>query len=80
MTAETLDLALRAAELDATDPLAAHRDRFVPSPDVVAYLDGNSLGRPPAAAAERLEQFVRREWAGPLIRGWTDDGVDGPWM
>jgi kynureninase len=70
----------RAADLDAADPLAGFRARFLPSPDVVAYLDGNSLGRPPAAAAERLERFVRREWAGPLIRGWTDDAVDGPWM
>ncbi|HET6260191.1 MAG TPA: aminotransferase class V-fold PLP-dependent enzyme [Pseudonocardia sp.] len=83
MTAETLDLALRAAELDATDPLAAHRDRFVPSPDVVAYLDGNSLGRPLAGTAERLDRFVREEWGGGLIRAWTGDGPAGsaqPWM
>jgi kynureninase len=83
MTAETLDLALRAAELDATDALAAHRDRFVPSPDVVAYLDGNSLGRPLAGTAERLDRFVREEWGGGLIRAWTGDGPAGsaqPWM
>jgi kynureninase len=83
MTAETLDLALRAAELDATDALAAHRDRFVPSPDVVAYLDGNSLGRPLAGTAERLDRFVREEWGGGLIRAWTGDGPASsaqPWM
>jgi kynureninase len=83
MTAETLDLALRAAELDATDPLAAHRDRFVPSPDVVAYLDGNSLGRPLIGTAERLDRFVREEWGGGLIRAWTGDGPatsTQPWM
>jgi kynureninase len=83
MTAETLDLALRAAELDATDPLAAHRDRFVPSPDVVAYLDGNSLGRPLAGTADRLDRFVREEWGGGLIRAWTGDGPASsaqPWM
>ncbi|GAA1322426.1 kynureninase [Pseudonocardia xinjiangensis] len=85
MTADTLDLASRAAELDAADPLAAHRDRFVPSPGVVAYLDGNSLGRPLAGTAERLERFVREEWGGGLIRGWTGDGPAGassdrPWM
>jgi len=74
----------RAAELDAADPLAGFPGRFLPSPDVVAYLDGNSLGRPPAAAAQRLADFVRDEWAGALIRGWTGDGPwtspEGPWM
>ncbi|MCH6168483.1 kynureninase [Pseudonocardia alaniniphila] len=85
MTAETVDLASRAAELDATDPLSAHRTRFVPSPDVVAYFDGNSLGRPLAGMAERLDRFVTREWGGGLIRGWTGDGpADSrsarPWM
>jgi kynureninase len=83
MTAKALDLARRAAELDATDPLAAHRDRFVPSPDVVAYLDGNSLGRPLAGTAERLDRFVREEWGGGLIRAWTGDGPASsaqPWM
>src|SRR5262249_43902521 len=34
------------------------------------YLDGNSLGRLPRAAAERLHQVVSREWGGDLIRGW----------
>lgn len=70
-----------AARLDAADPLARFRDRFLPAPGVVAYLDGNSLGRPPAGAAQRLDRFVRGQWAGPLIRGWTDDSDDdGPWM
>jgi kynureninase len=58
------------AALDAADPLAAFRDRFViPDPDVL-YLDGNSLGRPPRAALERLTQVAYDEWAGELIRGW----------
>jgi kynureninase len=77
--------AARAVALDATDPLAAFRERFLPSPDVLAYLDGNSLGRPVAAAAVRLDRFVRDEWGGGLIRGWTGDspggaGPTGPWM
>ncbi len=76
MTADRPD----AAELDAADPLARFRDRFLPSPDVVAYLDGNSLGRPPVVTAERLERFVREEWAGRLIRGWSAGGADGAWM
>ena len=67
----------RARALDAADPLRAFRDRFVPAgdADIVAYLDGNSLGRPPRTAPERLDRFVREEWGRRLIRGW-DEG----WM
>ncbi len=57
---------------DAADPLAPYRDRFAPAPGVVAYLDGNSLGRPPAATAERIAEFVRDEWGTRLIRGWDE--------
>jgi kynureninase len=65
------------AALDAADPLAAFRRRFViPDPDVI-YLDGNSLGRPPLAALERLARVASEEWAGQLIRGW-DDWLDEP--
>jgi kynureninase len=69
---------VKARDLDAADPLAHFRERFLPSPDVVAYLDGNSLGRPPIVTAERIEAFVREEWAGRLIRGWTDGWMDWP--
>lgn len=64
--------------LDASDPLAAFRDRFVIDDDLVAYLDGNSLGRVPKATVERLTTFVRQEWGGRLIRGWDDSWVDLP--
>ena len=65
-----------AEELDAADPLAAFRDRFViPDPDLL-YLDGNSLGRPPRAALERLAD-VADEWAMELILGW-DRWLDQP--
>lgn len=57
---------------DAADPLAAFRDRFAAAPDVVAYLDGNSLGRPPAATAGRIASFVSGEWGTRLIRGWDE--------
>ncbi|CAM3874710.1 kynureninase [Isoptericola cucumis] len=76
-TAE-LDPAARAAALDAADPLAAYRDRFVPSDDVVAYLDGNSLGRPTKAAAERLAQFATTGWGARLIRGWDESWYELP--
>jgi len=70
----------RAADADATDPLARLRARFLPAPGVVAYLDGNSLGRPVADAANRLDEFVHHAWAQRLIRGWTEEGTHGPWM
>ena len=34
------------------------------SADVVAYLDGNSLGRPLVGYGGTLEAFVLTEWAG----------------
>lgn len=69
-----------AARLDATDPLAAHRDLFLrgPDDDVVSYLDGNSLGRPLRASADRVDHFVRTAWAGRLIRGWDEEWLDLP--
>ena len=46
--------------------------------DVVAYLDGNSLGRPLEATAQLMDEFIREQWAGRLIRGWTDGWLDWP--
>lgn len=68
----------RAAALDAADPLAAYRDLFVPSEGLVAYLDGNSLGRPLTATRERLASFVDGPWAGRLIRSWDEGWMDAP--
>jgi len=64
--------------LDASDPLAGLRDRFLPTPGLVAYLDGNSLGRPLAASVERIEAFLRDQWAGRLIRGWDEGWMTQP--
>jgi len=64
--------------LDANDPLARYRERFLPTPGLVSYLDGNSLGRPLAASVERVETFLREEWAGKLIRGWDDGWMSQP--
>lgn len=68
----------RATALDAADPLASFRDRFLPAPSVISYLDGNSLGRPLAATAELLDDFVRSRWGGRLIQGWTDGWLEWP--
>jgi kynureninase len=45
---------------------------------VLAYLDGNSLGRPLRATAARLDRFVREDWGQRLIRGWDEGWVDWP--
>ncbi len=67
-----------AAELDAADPLAHHRDLFVGAETPLVYLDGNSLGRPLRSSGERLRTFVEEEWAGRLIRGWDERWMDLP--
>jgi kynureninase len=61
-----------ALALDAGDPLASFRDEFVFEDADLIYLDGNSLGRLPKRAAERLSAVVRREWGERLIRGWGE--------
>jgi kynureninase len=71
-------MALDAAALDDADALAAHRDRFLPMGDVVAYLDGNSLGRPLAASAARIGDFLDGQWGARLIRGWDEGWLDLP--
>jgi kynureninase len=69
------DLHLRARELDAADPLARFRDRFVIADEDLVYLDGNSLGRLPRATRERLRHLVDTEWGEGLIRSW-DSWID----
>ncbi|SMY12162.1 kynureninase [Brevibacterium jeotgali] len=68
----------RARSLDAADRLAAHRGAFAAAPGVVSYLDGNSLGRPTADAAERLRSFTADQWGGRLIRGWEEGWFEKP--
>src|SRR3954447_12689935 len=80
-TATRAALERRAGELDAADPLRGLLDRFVDrdaDEGVLAYLDGNSLGRPTRATAERIERFVREAWGGRLIRGWYEGWMDWP--
>ncbi len=57
--------------LDANDPLNDFRARF-DLPEGVIYLDGNSLGALPIAAAERARGVITGEWGGGLIRSWND--------
>jgi len=80
VSAEPVPVPPTSAELDARDPLAAYRSRFVGADDpaVVAYLDGNSLGRPVATVAERLARFVEGPWGDRLIRSWDESWMDEP--
>lgn len=68
----------QAADLDRRDPLAAFRAEFVLPDGVIAYLDGNSLGRPLRVTGERLARFVDDEWGERLIRAWDERWMDRP--
>ena len=61
-----------ARALDARDPLAAFRAAFVVDDPDLLYLDGNSLGRMPRAAAARVRTTLEEEWGRRLIRGWGE--------
>ncbi|MFE0420081.1 kynureninase [Streptomyces tendae] len=63
-------LAERAASLDAADPLAPLRKRFILA-EYCTYLDGNSLGALPAAVAPALSDAIHRQWGTDLIRSWN---------
>ncbi len=62
-------------ELDLRDPLAGFRDRFVSADPGVIYLDGNSLGRLPAATPAFLDAVVRDGWGTGLVGSW-DTWID----
>jgi kynureninase len=58
---------------DSGDPLRGFRDRFV-VPEGLIYLDGNSLGLMPRAAAGVLNRTIEQEWGHDLIRSWNSAG------
>jgi kynureninase len=60
-----------AEELDAADPLAGFRDRFVRDDQSLIYLDGNSLGPLPRATRARIAEVVSQEWGAGLVRSWS---------
>ncbi len=67
-----------ALALDAADPLARYRDRFVIDDDALIYLDGNSLGRLPKASLERVVEVLDREWGAGLIGSWDKHWLELP--
>jgi len=72
MNADTFQFDLGFAQkLDSKDDLASFREAFVIAEPDLIYMDGNSLGRLPKAAAERLRTLVTDEWGRDLIRAWN---------
>ncbi len=68
----------QAEALDAADPLAPMRERFVLR-DGLVYLDGNSLGAMPHSARERVVACLETEWGRDLIASWnTADWIGLP--
>jgi kynureninase len=66
-----------AEKLDAADPLAGYRERFLLTDPALIYLNGNSLGALPLAVLQRMEAVYREEWGAALARSW-DHWVDLP--
>ncbi|MCA1750115.1 MAG: kynureninase, partial [Sphingomonadales bacterium] len=67
-----------ARSLDAADPLARMRERFV-LPEGVIYLDGNSLGALPRETIAVQRDAVERQWGEDLIRSWNaNDWITAP--
>ncbi len=60
-----------AEALDAADPLARFRDRFVLADPGRIYLDGNSLGRLSTDAREAIAAVVA-DWGDRVVEGWHD--------
>jgi kynureninase len=67
-----------AQSLDRVDLLASFRDRFVIDDPELLYVDGNSLGRLPKAAASLTSNLVEGQWGKRLIRGWEEGWYSSP--
>lgn len=64
---------VRAAVLDAADPLAGLRELFV-LPAGTVYLDGNSLGALPRGVPAAVQRAVVEQWGTGLVASWNDAG------
>ncbi|MFL6789811.1 MAG: kynureninase [Bradyrhizobium sp.] len=73
MSTAPIDSRDACVALDLRDPLRHLRDRFT-IPDGVIYLDGNSLGPMPRAAASVLNRTIEQEWGHDLVRSWNSAG------
>jgi kynureninase len=60
-----------ALALDAQDPLASFRSRFLITDPDLCYLDGNSLGRLPHETVKAVNDFLTNEWGREVVTGWA---------
>jgi kynureninase len=67
-----------AVQLDAQDPLALFRERFVITDPDLIYMDGNSLGRLPKTSITMAEDLVQQQWGTRLIRSWNEGWFTAP--
>jgi kynureninase len=65
-----------ALRLDAADALAGYRAHYVHTDPELVYLDGNSLGRLPAAAVAIAAEVTKDQWGDRLIRSWNEGWWD----
>ncbi|MGH3187669.1 MAG: kynureninase [Streptosporangiaceae bacterium] len=75
--AQVITARAHAEEMDAADPLAGYRERFLLEDPALVYLNGNSLGPLPRATIRRLQTMIGDEWGTALARSW-DHWVDLP--
>ena len=74
MSEPTRDACLALDRDDVLAPLRAQFALDAGDASGLVYLDGNSLGPLPRAAAARVRQVVEAEWGDGLIRSWNDAG------
>ena len=67
-----------AIELDARDPLAHFRERFVITDPDLIYMDGNSLGRLPRATVSLAGELIQQQWGERLIKSWNEGWFTAP--
>jgi kynureninase len=67
-----------ASELDAHDPLAHLRERFVITDPDLIYMDGNSLGRLPRSTVTLADDLIQHQWGDRLIRSWNERWFTAP--
>jgi len=61
-----------ALTLDANDPLAHYKEKFVVSDPDLCYLDGNSLGRLPKQTIDIVNTYLLEEWGPKIVEGWAE--------
>ncbi|HEY5001601.1 MAG TPA: kynureninase [Ktedonobacteraceae bacterium] len=67
-----------ASQLDAQDPLAHFRERFIITDPALIYMDGNSLGRLPKTSMPLAEDLIQQQWGKRLIRSWNEGWFTAP--